>query len=129
MPDGIHPSLSGPNVMKETDDTWHIPIAVTRTESSFVIVRLRADSFSEALTRAREEVHTLCVEGRIETDSTGSLDETDWLLEGYRECGIEKTIDGSVADYEVDFDLSDAPTRAETKLSAAQLAFNLKERD
>ena len=113
----------GPNAAIEPDseDVWRVPITVARTESSFMVVRLRADSFSEALERAQMHVRMLCDEERVEIDDEGALYDTDWVVDGYEERGLEKDIPGVITDYGVNFDITDEPTRAETNLAAAQL--------
>ena len=113
----------GPNAIVEpnSENTWRIPIAVTRTESTFVVVRLRADSFSEAFERARETIDEHCREQSLELDAETGLDFDVWSLEHYEQHGLEKNVSGAISDYAVDFDITEQPTRAEARLAEAQL--------
>lgn len=117
--------MRGPNAGLEagSDDTWLVPITVTRTESSFVMVRLRADSFGEAFERAQAAVRTLCRNHELE--SAIHIDRADWLVEDYDEMGLDKSV-SRVEDYEPDLDITNEPTRAEARLKKAQLALDLK---
>ena len=119
MPD----KFRGPNALSEadTDGAWRIPVAVARTENTFVVVRLRAGTFTEAVERARMHVRILCAGEQIETADEGRIDSTDWTLGHYEERGLEKSMLGTIADYDVNFDITDEPTRAEQALAEQQL--------
>lgn len=100
----------------DAEDVWRVPIEIAETRSSFVVVRLRAGSLSEARARAMQDVEQLC--------QTDKLDEvlgydSDWEHDEYECRGIAQ-VQGHVADYNVDIDKTTDPTDAERELARRQ---------
>lgn len=105
----------------DADDVWRIPVEIAEVRSSFVVVRLRAGSLSEARARAMKDVEQLC--------QTGELDDVlgynfDWLHDEYECRGIAQ-VKGHIADYNVDIDKVDEPTDHERQLQKAQLPLKM----
>jgi hypothetical protein len=79
-----------------------VPIEVTETRESFVVVRLRADCFADAERAARKAVRSMIDRGdfyRIVTYDTFSCAEPTY------EAGEVAAVDGRVEDYNVDIDM------------------------
>jgi hypothetical protein len=84
----------------DPEDVWRIPVQVTRMESSFVVVRVRAGALKEAEDAALDTVRALCEDGSLE-DHLGY--GFDWQLDDYLVDGLTE-VQGHVADYNVDID-------------------------
>lgn len=112
-------------VESDPEDVYRVPIEVSETRYSFVVVRLRADSPREAEERALSAVERLC-----RGDSLGEhLDlrhgTSDWEHDAFEAHGLSD-VQGDVMDYGVDIDMVDEPTDAERKLAEAQVVLPLE---
>lgn len=108
--------------MSDAEDVFRIPVQVMQTSSSFVVVKLRADSLKEAQARAVKDVEQLC--------RTGELDDVigpsfDWEHDEY-ECGGVTGVQGDIESYGVDIDKADEPTAAERRIDVAQTSLPLQ---
>jgi hypothetical protein len=103
-------------------DEYLIPVVITKTQESFVVVKLRATSRQEAERRARDHVCDLAQEGTI----CDFLDVDCFMCSGeiYEENGIDRDV-SRIEDYAVDIDITEEQTDSERDLVGRQAELRL----
>jgi hypothetical protein len=87
---------------EKEDGVFLVPIEVIEQRSSFVVVKVKADSLEKAQREAEEHVRQLCDDGELAEHLGYSF---EWTHDHYN-CEGVATVEGDIEDYSDDIDLT-----------------------